>query len=65
MSNREHALRYLYAVEKKNKDYFTGNRLKITDCVAITGTGDDVQVEVIDTALPPSIQDDITAVFWI
>lgn len=61
----EHALRYLHAVEKKYKDYFTKNRLKITDCVAIDNAGNTVNVSIINTTLPPSIQDDIKAVFWI
>ncbi|MFD0765970.1 hypothetical protein ACFQZI_13995 [Mucilaginibacter lutimaris] len=65
MSKMEHALRYLQAVEKKYKDYFTKHRLKITDCVAISHAGNTVNVSIINNTLPSHIQDDIRAMFWI
>ena len=65
MSKTEHALRYLHAVEKKYKEYFTKHSLKITDCVAITHAGSTVNVSITNANLPSPIQDDIRAMFWI
>jgi hypothetical protein len=65
MNNMDHAIRYLIAIEKKYKAYFAANRLKITDCVAITNLGNTVNVAITNNALPASIKDDIKAMFWI
>ncbi|MEB0263614.1 MULTISPECIES: hypothetical protein [unclassified Mucilaginibacter] len=65
MRNMEHAIRYLLAVQKKNKGYFTEHRLKIADCVAITGVGNAMGVSVTNATLPQHIKDDIDAMFWI
>jgi hypothetical protein len=61
----EHAVRYLRAVEKKYKEYFTTNHLKITECVSITNFDDTIKVDVINNSLPANIKDDIKAMFWI
>nr|WP_067055673.1 hypothetical protein [Mucilaginibacter sp. L294] len=65
MNNLEHALRYLHAVEKKYKEYFSSHHLKITDCVALTNSGNTVNVDIINNALPAHIKDDIKDMFWI
>lgn len=65
MNNLEHALRYLHAVEKKYKEYFTMHRLKITDCVALKNSDNTVIVDITDSTLPANIKDDIKAMFWI
>lgn len=65
MRNMDHALRFLYAVEKKNKIYFTEHNLKIAECVVLSVIGDAVGVSITNTSLPQSIKDDIGAMFWI
>ncbi len=65
MSNMDHAVRYLHAVEKKNKQYFMENRLKIADCVSLTASGKMVIVNITNTNLPKAIKDDIDDRFWI
>ena len=65
MSNMDHAVRYLHAVEKKYKEYFAAHRIKITDCVALTNSGNGVSVEIINNTLPANIKDDIKDMFWI
>jgi hypothetical protein len=65
MSNMDHAVRYLHAVEKKNKKYFKKNCLKITDCVSLMASGKTVIVNITNASLPKAIKDDINDMFWI
>ncbi|GGH17737.1 hypothetical protein [Mucilaginibacter phyllosphaerae] len=65
MTKMEHALRYLIAVEKKNKGFFKEHNLKIADCVDLTNNGNTVNVAIINKSLPASIKDDIKAMFWL
>ncbi len=66
MATTKHfALRYLTAVEKKNKEYFTKNDLNIMQCVSVDGDGQMVSVQVIKKdKLPPEIIQEIETRFW-
>lgn len=64
-STKHFALRYLSAVEKKNKEYFTKHNLNIMQCVNIDGDGQIVSVQVIKKdKLPPEIINEIETMFW-
>ncbi len=63
VNDREFAIRYLKAVEKKNQGYFIANRLSILDCVEIDGLNK-VTVRVIENTLPFEISDEIESMFW-
>lgn len=65
MKNMEHALRYLHAVQKKNKAYFGEHRLKIIDCVSFAGSGPGITVSITNENLPQHIKDEIDGMFWI
>lgn len=65
MSNMDHAVRYLRAVEKKNKKYFKDNCLKIADCVSLIASGKMVIVKITNTSLPKAIKEDIGDMFWL
>lgn len=65
MSNMDHAIRYLRAVEKKNKKYFKRNCLKIADCVSLMASGKMIIVNITNASLPKAIKKDIDAMFWI
>lgn len=64
-STKQFALRYLTAVEKKNKEYFKINNLNIMQCVSIDGDGQLVNVQVVKKdKLPPEIIHEIETMFW-
>jgi len=63
MKDRDFAIAYLKAVEKKHKKFFKSAHLSITKCVEIIGK-DLVSVQVINDELPPAIRYDIEVMFW-
>ncbi|MDB5124588.1 MAG: hypothetical protein JWP94_2717 [Mucilaginibacter sp.] len=63
MKNKDFAIAYLKAVEKKHKNYFDSARLNIIKCVEIKGESL-VSVHVINDAIPTDIRYDIEEMFW-
>lgn len=63
MGKRSYAVRFLSALERKNKTYFTVNKLTIMDCVSITSTRP-VTVHVTKPFLDPEISFEIETMFW-
>ncbi len=63
MKDRDFAIAYLKAVEKKHKKFFRSSRLNIIKCVEIIGK-DLVSVQVTNDELPPAVRYDIEVMFW-
>ena len=62
-SKWEYSLKYLKAIEKKHKDFFSVKNLKILDCVEVKGDHF-ISVHIINPDLPLEIQKDIENMFW-
>ncbi|GAC1314381.1 MAG: hypothetical protein NVSMB24_38940 [Mucilaginibacter sp.] len=63
MRDRNFAIAFLSAIERKHHDYFVSRRLNIMQCVEIEGTVD-ACVHVTQDDLPPEIRYDIEVMYW-
>jgi maleate cis-trans isomerase len=62
MTNYELTIAYLGAVEKKHKEYFESNGLRIMDCVQVE-ENNSVSVQLVKKDLPFDISNEIEMLF--
>ncbi|GAC1562724.1 MAG: hypothetical protein NVS3B13_36070 [Mucilaginibacter sp.] len=63
MKDRNFAIAYLKAMEKKHQAYFVAHHLSIMQCVEIEGANF-ACIHVTKDDLPPEIRYDIEIMFW-
>lgn len=63
MKDRNFAIAFLKATEKKHQSYFVSRHLSIMQCVEIEGSRD-AFIHVTKDDLPPEIRYDIEVMFW-
>ncbi len=63
MKDRDFAIAYLKAIEKKHNQYFTSSKLSIMDCVHIEGNSP-ACLRITNDKLPRAIRYDIEVMFW-